>query len=159
MQIYYPDGQHFVVLYFVIVGAALGMIFDVFKLKRVVFGSSYATLFFDDLLFMLVTAVVLVLCVFKVNSGRLRWYEMAFTVLGFCIYRKTLSVIFVNAFVFVYSKVRLLVLFLLMPFVHAFEKFKDVIKHRACACFEMVRTAALKRVYLNKCLNIIKTRK
>ncbi len=156
MKIYYPDGQMLAVLYFFVVGAFLGVIYDVFKLKREAFGKGSVVLFFDDLLFMAITTLVLVVCVFKVNSGRLRWYELAFTGVGFFVYRKTLSKLVMLLFVFVIKKIKWFVSLLLKPVKRSFGMLY------AYACFKIKKLCELlfnvrtKRIYIRKCLKILR---
>ena len=100
MQIYYPENQKIVFLYFLAVGVFLGIVFDVLRIKREFFGTSRLVLFFDDLAYMLFCTCVLILGVFRVNNGNLRWFEFFSPCIGFLAYRATLSKLVIKFFFF-----------------------------------------------------------
>lgn len=100
MQIYYPENQKIVFLYFFAVGVFLGIVFDVLRIKREFFGTSRLVLFFDDLAYMLFCTCVLILGVFRVNNGNLRWFEFFSPCIGFLAYRATLSKLVIKFFFF-----------------------------------------------------------
>ncbi len=103
MQYFYPEGQLLVSLYFALVGAGLCMLYDIFRIKRAFFGSARIVVFFDDFLYMLMCALVVIVGILKINSGNVRWYEIVFACVGFFLYRVTLSRI-VMAFFFMLSR-------------------------------------------------------
>lgn len=100
MQIYYPENQKTVFLYFLAVGVFLGIVFDVLRIKREFFGTSRLVLFFDDLAYMLFCTCVLILGVFRVNNGNLRWFEFLSPCIGFLAYRATVSKLVIKFFFF-----------------------------------------------------------
>lgn len=100
MQIYYPENQRTVFLYFLAVGVFLGVVFDVLRIKREFFGTSRLVLFFDDLAYMLFGTCVLILGVFRVNNGNLRWFEFFSPCIGFLVYRSTVSKLVIRFFFF-----------------------------------------------------------
>ena len=100
MQIYYPENQKIVFLYFFAVGVFLGIVFDVLRIKREFFGTSRLVLFFDDFAYMLFCTCVLILGVFRVNNGNLRWFEFFSPCIGFLAYRATLSKLVIKFFFF-----------------------------------------------------------
>ena len=100
MQIYYPENQRTVFLYFLAVGVFLGIVFDVLRIKREFFGTSRLVLFFDDLAYMLFCTCVLILGVFRVNNGNLRWFEFLSPCIGFLVYRSTVSKLVIKFFFF-----------------------------------------------------------
>ena len=100
MQIYYPENQRTVFLYFLAVGVFLGVVFDVLRIKREFFGTSRLVLFFDDLAYMLFGTCVLILGVFRVNNGNLRWFELFSPCIGFLVYRSTVSKLVIRFFFF-----------------------------------------------------------
>lgn len=101
MQYFYPEGQLLVALYFAVVGILLSLLNDIFKIKRIFFGTNTVVLFVDDLLYMFLCSIVVVVCILKINSGLVRWYEVLFSCVGFILYRLTVSRIIIRFFVFV----------------------------------------------------------
>ena len=162
MEIYYPGGQEIVFLYSVFVGAGLGALYDVFKIKREFFGTSKAVLFADDLLFMLTSAVILIFGVFKINSGNLRWYEFLCPGLGFVAYRMTLSRLVIAFFCFISRKLKQLIRFVarmikaaLLPFVKLFVKlFAGFAKRLDLFAFGYY-TKIKKNMLIKKCKEIV----
>lgn len=91
MDILFPPNQELVFLNMAVVGVFLGILYDIFKLKRKLLGSFYIILFIDDLIFWIISAITFIFAVFISNNGIFRWYELCFTILGFIFYRVTLS--------------------------------------------------------------------
>lgn len=133
MSIFFPPHQETVFALMALVGAFLGFLYDVFKLKRTLFGSCYLVLFADDFLYSLFSCTIFLFSVFVLNNGRIRWYEFAFCTLGFFLYRITLSKIIMPVFEFVARTIKMIVVIGLStfskPFVLLFSfLFKRAIK-------------------------------
>lgn len=161
MHIYYPQNQLFVLLYSLAVGVALGILFDVFKIKREFFGVTRLILFFDDLVYMLICTVVLILGVFKVNNGKLRWYELLAPAVGFIIYRLTLSKLIIAFFYFLSSRIKklfkLVIKFvrkLLNPVLKLLERLCVYFMSKAQKYFVILYMSVFKAGYIYKCKKI-----
>lgn len=73
--------------YAVLLGAALGFVFDFFRLPRLVFNDK----FFFDFLFWIISAIS-VFCYYLIfNSGEIRMLNMIFIFIGFLLYTFTLG--------------------------------------------------------------------
>lgn len=133
MNIFFPPHQETVFALMSLVGALLGFIYDAFKFKRILFGKCTLVLFFDDFTFMLISCVIFILSVFILNNGRIRWYEFAFCIIGFSVYRITLSKIIMPFLILLAKMIRRLALFIFCtfskPFAIAFAVFsKNAVK-------------------------------
>ena len=106
MNIFYPPNQEFIFLSFFIVGIILGIIYDIFKVKRKLFGFNTVTLFVDDFLYSLLCLVFVITCVFVFNNGIIRWYEFLMCAFGFLLYKATAS------------KVVIYVMFSIIEYIH-----------------------------------------
>ena len=95
MAILFGRDQLPVFLSFLVCGALEGILYDVLKIKRRIFGAPYVVLFVDDLLFTLSCAILVIFNAFAFNDGNLKWYELPFLTAGFVIYRLTLSRLFI----------------------------------------------------------------
>ena len=91
MTIFYPPFQEKVFIIMLIFGMIVGFIYDLFLIKRRLFGTNCFVLFVDDLLFVFISLISFLFTVFCVNNGIFRWYEMLFSFLGFVLYRTTVS--------------------------------------------------------------------
>ena len=100
MDILFPPYQEIAYFSMSVIGILLGMVYDVFKIKRKMFGSFYIILFFDDFLFWIISAVSFILGIFVLNNGIFRWYELFFCIIGFIFYRLTLSKLIMPVFEF-----------------------------------------------------------
>ncbi len=146
MRYFYPEGQFYVAMYFAIVGAALCLLYDIFRIKREFLGSARLVVFFDDLAYMLICSLVIVVAILKINAGNVRWYETVFACAGFFLYRATVSRV-VTAFFCMLSRVikrflKMFVRFLskvFKPLLRPFVKFlRFLIKHMRSICMSLV---------------------
>lgn len=101
MYIFYPEGQYFVFIYSLLFGVILGIIYDIFKVKRIIFSCNNVILFFDDILYFLLSSVLLTIGIFNINNGNIRWYEILPCILGFVLERCTLSLLIMKIFIII----------------------------------------------------------
>ena len=102
-------------------GAAVGLLFDLFRIWRKNFKAAAVLVWMQDILFWLGLAAIVYATIFITNSAQVRWYEFAGIGLGFGLYLLTLSRLVVGISSAVISVVKRLLLFLLkivlFPFV------------------------------------------
>lgn len=91
MNIFFPPHQEKVFVIMLIFGVISGVLFDLFRIKRHLLGENSVILFADDLIFSLLTLLLFLFTVFVANNGIFRWYEVLFSLIGFWLYRLTLS--------------------------------------------------------------------
>lgn len=115
MAILFGRDQFPVFLSFLLCGVIAGILFDLLKIKRRIFGAPYVVLFFDDLFFMLICTVLVIFNAFAFNDGNFKWYELPFMTAGFAAYRLTLSRLFIFVCFTVIDFVKKLVYMLLAP--------------------------------------------
>ncbi len=91
MNIFFPPNQDrvFVVMFFL--GLLLGVIYDMFKIKRHIITTNKWLLIIDDVIFSILSIILFLLTVFIVNNGVLRWFEPFMCFVGLSIYRMTIS--------------------------------------------------------------------
>lgn len=73
--------------YAVLLGLALGIVFDFFRLLRLVFSDK----FFFDFLFWIISAICVFCYLLIFNNGSIRWIYFAFVLLGFLFVTFTLG--------------------------------------------------------------------
>jgi len=72
------------------------MIYDVFRIKRRIFGAPGVVVFVDDVTFMICNALIFIINEYSFNNGNIKWYEAPVMLAGFVVYRFTFSVIFIK---------------------------------------------------------------
>lgn len=93
----------YIILYSLIIGFSLGIIYDIFRIRRIAFntreiknGSKRAfiegiVIFFEDIAFSIFTGLALTVFIFHANEGKIRWFSIIFAAVGFFIYYFTLG--------------------------------------------------------------------
>ena len=72
-------------------GGALGLLFDIFRISRKIVKTGSAATAAEDIIFLVIAALVLFATAYATNSGELRWYEFAGVFSGAALYFLTLS--------------------------------------------------------------------
>lgn len=72
-------------------GALIGLIYDVFRIGRVVFGGGRIKLFLEDVLFSVMAAVVFAVFTFNATMGVVRMFAAIGALVGFFAYRFSLG--------------------------------------------------------------------
>lgn len=73
-------------LYAIVFGAALGILYDLFRILRMSFSSGKVMVFFQDVTYGAVSGFLMYLFCFIFNNGEVRAYLLIGSVLGFIIY-------------------------------------------------------------------------
>ena len=83
--------QALVFLFSCAVGVFLGAVYDIFRIIRVAFNSRWLSIFFQDFIFCIFSAVSVILLVFYTNSGIVRWFSLAGCFICFLLYHLTVG--------------------------------------------------------------------
>lgn len=78
-------------VYSLIVGAAIGVYYDVFRIIRIVLPKSVVLIFFEDLIFCLSAGVIMSVFIFNAGFGIVRGYAVIGTGIGFTVYYLTIG--------------------------------------------------------------------
>lgn len=127
MDILFGKNQIPVLISFFICGILSGILFDLLKIKRRIFGVNKFILFIDDFAFMIFCAILVIFNAYAFNNGNMKWYEIPDMTAGFIIYRKTVSVIFIKVCFYIIDKTKKLLLILLLPIKKIFLNFIKLI--------------------------------
>ena len=140
MEFFFSD-QTAAVFCCLLAGVFMGVVYDLFLIKRRVFGGNRVTLCIEDALFCVISFIMLMLFVLKANYGQMRWYEVVLPYPGFVIYRKSIGRVTVNFGAFIIGKIIFLGRMLFGAFVLVPAKFtvkmlgKFRVKAVKCFCF------------------------
>ena len=83
-------------LFFILIGVIIGIIFDLFRIIRKCFKTSDIITFIHDLMFLLISAVILLFSIFIVNNGEIRGYMFLGIALGIVVYLISISKYIIN---------------------------------------------------------------
>lgn len=92
METYLSD-QAIAFLWAVVLGAALGVLYDWFRIGRILKQKWWLTVFLEDLLFALAGALATAFCFTFTNHGQVRMFLLVGEALGFVIYFNTVGVL------------------------------------------------------------------
>ena len=157
--------QLYVLSLSLLMGASLGVLYDVFKVMRLVGLNGAVIVFFEDILFFLISTVTVFSFYMQVTDGKFRVYPLVFAVIGFAIYFLTLEKIvffvikkiygfFTLIFGFIYKKIvlfaflklRKLAKLILRPVSNFFGKF---FKEKLIIFFKKLLPKRRKMLYNN----------
>ena len=150
MNYYYPHNQFTYVVAIIVLGFIIGIIYDLFIVKQKLIGGFKLITFVDDFLFSMISITVFLLFVFLFNNGIIRWYAVLFCLLGFTIYKKTISIPVMFVVLHIINFVRR-VLFAVLRIV--FYPLRYLI--RIYSRFEILiyRRLIKQKIYFNLCFN------
>lgn len=109
-------------------GALIGLVYDVFRIGRVVFGGGRIKLFLEDLLFSVMSALIFAVFTFNATMGVVRMFAAIGALIGFFAYRFSLGLF--TAYVAVTLK-RLLT----PPIKRTLQRFKGVCGLVSAKCY------------------------
>jgi spore cortex biosynthesis protein YabQ len=78
-------------LWAVVAGAFLCAVYDVFRVGRLRHDQNAWLLFFNDILFCVISACTMMLLFFNLSYGKIRGYAVVFSLAGFLVWRATVS--------------------------------------------------------------------
>lgn len=95
------NSQALIFLYTVIGGAAVALVFDLFRILRKAVRTGSLVTFAEDLLFWLIVSVIMFLTIFYSNDGELRAYLFIGACIGVILYALLLSRIVMASSLFI----------------------------------------------------------
>ena len=117
-------------LYSLIVGLGIGVVYDVFRIARIILPKAKAVIFFEDLLFCLIAAVIMSIFIFNAGYGIVRGYALFGSGIGFTVYYMTVGKIVYRLseiiIAFLKKAVRFIATVLAAPFVAAGKGIKKL---------------------------------
>ncbi len=92
MEVYFSQ-QAAAFLWAVVLGCALGAVYDWFRIGRILWEKGWLTVFLEDLLFSLLAALATAFCFTFTNYGQVRLFLLLGEGLGFFLYRNSVGVL------------------------------------------------------------------
>lgn len=156
-------------LYSAGVGAALGVLYDVFRIIRVAMKPSPGmpaalksvydvigdtVIFAEDILFSVSAALVVTVFLFHINDGQLRWFVLAGAGTGFTLYYVTIGHLVILCAEAIISFIRMIIRFVLsltvIPAIKAVRFIWKLIVKSACYTERKLYTAVVMRRTLRR---------
>ena len=83
--------QIYVLIIFVLTGMCIGLLFDFFRIQRKVIKTFDFITYIQDVLFWILSGVILIIVIMKYTNGEIRLYMISGMVLGIIIYLRIFS--------------------------------------------------------------------
>lgn len=100
------NNQGYLFLIYCLCGAAIGIIFDIFRVLRKSFKTSDFVTFIEDILFGILTGIFLIFMLFVFNNGVLRFYIFLALITGMSLYLAFISKYFIKINVMVVNLIK-----------------------------------------------------
>lgn len=78
-------------LYFIIIGIIIGLLFDIFRSVRRSFKIPDIITYLQDILFLIITAILLLISIFIINNGEIRGFMFIGIFIGLIVYFSIIS--------------------------------------------------------------------
>lgn len=92
------QNQAYLFLVFSLTGVAIGILFDIFRILRRTFKTSNIITYIEDVLFWILTGLLILYNIWYFNNGEIRIYMFLGIIMGVLIYMSTLSSIIIKIF-------------------------------------------------------------
>ena len=113
--------QIYSLLIFTITGILIGIIFDIFRVIRKTFKTPDFITYIEDLIFWIITGILLLFTIFKFNNGEIRSYIFVGLGVGIIIYLLAISKLFIKVNVIIISFFKKIISFIFKYIVKLFK--------------------------------------
>ena len=96
--------QAYTFIIFIFVGMIIGILFDFFRILRKTIKTKDVVTYIEDILFCILTGIILIYSIFNFNSGEIRIYLFIGLLFGIIIYMLSISKYFVKINVFLLNQ-------------------------------------------------------
>lgn len=144
-------------LIFVINGAIIGLVFDIFRILRKSFKTSDIITIIQDILFWIITGLIILYSIFVFNNGEIRFFMFIGIFLGVGLYMLLLSRYIIKASVAIITFIKRIIAFIfkiiIFPIQNIYKIIKNILKKPILFCFinmkKTIRQIGTK-IYKNK---------
>ena len=116
--------QAYIFMAFSIVGVAIGLLFDIFRILRKTIKTNDIVTYLEDILFWILTGIIIVFSMYYFCDGQLRFFMVIGIIQGTVIYILTISRYVIKVSVFIISLVKRIIIY---PFVIIYKFVKKII--------------------------------
>ena len=126
-------------LIFVINGAIIGLVFDIFRILRKSFKTSDIITIIEDILFWIITGIIILYSIFIFNDGEIRFFMFIGIFLGVMLYMLILSQHIIKISVRIILTIKRILTFifkiLISPIQAIYKIIKNILKKPILFCF------------------------
>ena len=115
-------------LIFIINGLIIGLVFDVFRILRKSFKTSDIITVAEDILFWIITGVIVLYSIFVFNNGQIRFFMFIGIFLGVMLYMLILSKYIIKVSVTIITILKKIVLFIIKILIYPFKTIYKITK-------------------------------
>ena len=108
--------QAYLFLIFIINGILIGLLFDFFRISRKVIKTSNFVTYVEDILFWILTGLIVLYSVFTFNNGELRVFMFLGIILGTVIYMLSISSYIIKINIKIINIIKKIIKIILIPF-------------------------------------------
>jgi len=113
-------------IYFIITGMILGIVFDIFRILRKSFKTSDFVTNIQDIIFGIITGIILLASIFLFNKGELRLYLFIGICFGIIIYMLSISKYFIKLNVAIINFIKKIIILITKPFIFLLKFIKKL---------------------------------
>ena len=121
MNILFPSNHIYSLIFLFVVGCMLGVVYDMFRIKRMLLGCNYAVLFMDDLVFSFISSCTIIISVFFTANGFFRWFVLLSALVGFVAYKCTISKLVILTLGYIVGLIHKAIKLFIYPLVFVFS--------------------------------------
>ena len=103
--------QAYLFMVFTLVGIAIGVLFDIFRILRKTIKTKDFVTYIEDILFWILTGLIIIFSMYKFCDGELRFFMIIGTVLGLIMYLITVSKYIIKTSVYVINKIKKIIVY------------------------------------------------
>ena len=113
--------QGYLFLIFILVGIIIGLLFDFFRILRRTFKTSDFITYLEDILFWILSGIILIYSIFVFNNGELRAYIFLSLFIGIITYMLTISKYFIKFNVLILTGLKKVITTILKVIIYPFK--------------------------------------
>lgn len=114
-------------IYFILTGIFLGIIFDIFRISRRTIKTSDLITNLEDILFGLISGIIVLISIFKFNNGELRLYIFIGLGIGIILNMLFISKYFIKINIYIINFIKKLFKFLFKPIISLIKFIKKIL--------------------------------
>lgn len=143
--------QAYLFLIFTINGVIIGILFDTFRILRKSFKTNDIFTYVEDILFWILTGIILLYSIFTFSNGEIRFYMFIGIFLGCIIYMLLISKYFIEINVKIILSIKKVISIIFSPIIYIIKIFKKLF-------FKPIHfvTINMQKIYINRKKNIKK---
>ena len=123
------ENQAYLFLVFSLTGIFIGCLFDFFRILRKLFKTSNLITYIEDILFWILTGIIVLYVIWYFNDGEIRLYLLLGLIMGIIIYILTISNIFFKVVFNILNKTKKILTSILSPlFLFLTKIFQNILK-------------------------------